>query len=141
MKVVKLITIILSAIVFVGCSSEPSEVSKNVDSGVLYLRGTMNNWGLDHPFSIGEDTFTILVQLNEGQHELKVADSNWGKVNLGASRGEAKLTLNQPKVLVNNGINLSLTLESAGSYLFNVNLANKEAPTILVTKVNLVKAF
>ena len=45
---------------------------------VYYLRGTMNNWGLDNPFTNnGDGIYTVTVSLTAGTYEYKAAIEDW----------------------------------------------------------------
>lgn len=76
-----------------------------VPETVYYLRGTMNNWGLDNPMTkVDDNTYTITMDLAAGTYEYKAAIEDWSWSCPG-------------------GGNLSLTLAADDSVTFTLNLA------------------
>ena len=48
---------------------------------VYYLRGDMNNWGLDHPMTNnGDGTYSVTISLVAGTYEYKAAVEDWSWV-------------------------------------------------------------
>lgn len=91
----------------------------------IYLRGDMNGWGADAAweFQLTDKTnvWTVSgVSISQGQG-FKVADANWGAVNLGAESGNTNITAGVPFPLI-GGENIVMSADFTGeAVLSNVN--------------------
>lgn len=66
-------------------NEEELKAHLNANKVVVYLRGTMNNWGETHAFVAENDgSLTLTIDLVAGQ-EFKIATSDWSTINIGAS--------------------------------------------------------
>ncbi len=104
---------------------------------VIYLRGSMNNWGNDglteqESFIYQEnDVYSLEIRLSAGQQTFKFADANWSNVNLGFN--DVSFTPGSIAVSDDNG-NMTFTVESDGLYTFKFD-ASSETPAITITSV------
>jgi len=104
---------------------------------VVYLRGSMNNWGNDgltedDSFAYQEnDIYSLEVSLTAGQQTFKFADANWENVNLGFN----DVTFTAGSIAVSDdGGNMTFTVESDGLYTFKLDASN-EIPAITITSI------
>lgn len=100
------------------------------DPAGIYLRGGMNGWGTDTAWEFvttDDENVWVLngVTIDEGT-EFKVADANWGPIDLGLGD---PLVLGQEMVMVPGGGNI--TMPSTATVNFTLTL-NGEEYTILV---------
>jgi pullulanase len=104
---------------------------------VIYLRGSMNNWGNDglteqESFVYREnDIYSLEITLAAGQQIFKFADADWSNVNLGFN--DVSFTPGSIAVSNDNG-NMRFTVESDGLYTFKFD-ASSETPAITLTRV------
>ncbi len=93
-------------------------------STVVYLRGTMNNWGNDgltstDSFSYdGNGVYSIDFTLTAGVQTFKIASTDWSAVNLGFS--DVTFAANSIVVTDDSG-NMTFTTTSAGNYNFKLD--------------------
>lgn len=106
---------------------------------VVYLRGSMNNWGNDgltedDSFIYQEnDIYSIEVELTAGQQTFKFADANWENINLGFN----DVTFTAGSIVISDeGGNMSFIVTSDGLYNFKLD-ASSEIPAITITSVSL----
>ncbi|MES2151140.1 MAG: alpha/beta hydrolase-fold protein [Pseudomonadota bacterium] len=96
----------------------------------IYLRGTMNNWGVSDQLRQGEDErFSVTVQLKAGEVQFKVGSEDFQTVDFGAQAGSGC-----EKPLVAGGGNVSLQVASDGSYTFTLDAARPDAPVLSVRR-------
>lgn len=83
---------------------------------------TPNNWDSDQPMTYDETnkTWKITLDLKAGEFKFR-ANSNWN-INLGDTKGDGVLKLNgnNLKVDANGNYTVSLTLNVAGNYTYNL---------------------
>ena len=103
-------------------------------STTVFLRGSMNGWGESDAINYqGRGVYSVDLALTAGNHEFKVASSDWATVNLGAENGDnADVVLGEAEGLFTTNDNLRLALDADGTYRFTVRGANGEAPTVTV---------
>lgn len=102
---------------------------------VAYVRGEMNSWSADDAFTyMGDGVYQAKVTLAAGSYGFKVADFDWSSsINLGApSSGGEVLEDQNFNLLPGSNDNLSITIAVDGTYIFTLDAANIEAPTLLV---------
>ncbi len=105
----------------------------------LFLRGANNEWDPNNRLSFADNQFSIVVELNAGDHTFKIADANWtAGSNFGsdASFGESvEILLNTGLALTDGGGNLKLTGIAAGTYTFTLDVSSSTtSPTLTVTQ-------
>lgn len=97
---------------------EPDEPDQPADDSI-YLRGGMNDWGTGeaYQFETVSDTEWVLnnVSITAGD-QFKIADANWGSVNLGGPGEEdgVVVPVGQDFTLVSGGKNLVLSQNFTG---------------------------
>ncbi len=97
----------------------------------VLVRGDMNGWGTDNAFSYqGDGIYRAVIALEAQSYGFKVADADWATVNFGAEDGA--VVEGEAKSLTFNAGNLSFTPSVAGSYVFELDASNKDAPSLKV---------
>lgn len=111
----------------------------------LYVRGVTGDWSANPARQLawdGVSRFQVVIgglPANAPQ-DFKIADADWGGSNGGATNcgagANGTVTVGQPYTLNcnNSSGNLSVTLPTAGSYLFSVDASNPAAPALTVEK-------
>jgi len=104
---------------------------------LVYLRGSMNNWGNDgltedDSFTYQEnDIYSLEMELTASQQTFKFADANWENINFGFN----DVTFTAGSIAVSDdGGNMSFTVESDGLYTFKLD-ASSEVPAITITSI------
>ena len=94
----------------------------------VYLRGGMNGWGTDNPFTYdGGRIYTVATDITAGSYEFKIASEDWSTVDFGAeSAEEAAVELGVEELLFVAGNNLAIDLAEDGTYLFIFDMVNLE---------------
>ncbi len=104
----------------------------------VYLRGGFNGWGTDNEFNYdGGRIYSTAVDLGAESYEFKVASEDWSTVNLGAVSGDDAdriVTLGEDTFLATSDNNLSITADSAESYVFIFDMTTLEEPKLRVFK-------
>jgi hypothetical protein len=99
---------------------------------VVLLRGDMNAWGTDTEFSYdGSQRYSVMVALDAGIYQFKIADADWADVNFGAADA-TEIAPGGSLTLGAGGDNLSLTIAEAGNYVFALDAAVAESPVLSV---------
>lgn len=104
----------------------------------VYVRGSMNGWGTDAGSQFeyqGGGIYTVAIPLTSGTVNFKVGSDGWSPVDLTAPEGETDLQLGVPVSLTTRsglGTDMTLNVSADGTYLFTVNAANPDAPTLTV---------
>lgn len=104
---------------------EPSEIKpKSLSSSteappfgeeIIYLKGDMNNWLLDHPLSYkGANSYTTRVNLEAGTTAFKFSDLNWSaNLNFGGPFSKNGITRSS------SSLNLFIEINEASEYTFD----------------------
>ena len=66
-----------------GETPQPSP-DPNPEGKTIYLRGYFNGWGLDNPFEKKKDGLYYITNISF-EDAFKIADSEWGEINLGSN--------------------------------------------------------
>lgn len=104
-------------------------------SEAMYLRGSMNAWGLrDRLQASGAQRYAATMPLEQGLHEFKVGSEDFEVIDLGAAGREQASTLSQPRKVETRGGNLSVAVSKAGAYRFVLDTSDPLAPTITVSE-------
>ncbi|MCY3837648.1 MAG: hypothetical protein OXH09_03180 [Gammaproteobacteria bacterium] len=101
----------------------------------VFVRGGMNGWGTDNLLVFkGTARYSTHIVLEVGDYEFKVASEDWSTVNLGAAEGAAtQVTPGEAYTsLAQGGGNLMITIDTAGTYRFQVDGARNVPPALLV---------
>lgn len=99
----------------------------------VYIRGAINSWGTANPFVyLGGGKYAATVTITAGTHEFKVADADWGPVNMGAPSDSRETFAGDVKTLV-SGSNDNFYMEfAAGDYTFVLDASNENEQTLQV---------
>lgn len=99
-----------------------------------YLRGSMNNWGIQSRFvADGAGQYSASLVLAPGSHAFKVGSEDWRTIDFGGAGGSKALALGSATALHEAGSNLIIEVPRQGSYKFTLNTANPRAPVLTVT--------
>lgn len=108
-------------------------------SGIpIYARGEVSSagWSAEetNQFSYrGAGLYTLLLNMNAGNYQFKVAEANWSYPNLGAPA----TSIGVPTVLTQgSNDNIALTIPADGDYLFTLDTTRADAITITVAAHN-----
>jgi CubicO group peptidase (beta-lactamase class C family) len=92
-----------------------------LDGVALYLRGSMNEWGLRDPLrQVAPGVYAATVTLDKGDYQFKLASEDWKTVDLGGTDSKA-LTSGAQATLYRAGENLSLSVDSPSRYIFRID--------------------
>ncbi|WOH36299.1 alpha-1,6-glucosidase domain-containing protein [Thalassotalea fonticola] len=104
---------------------------------VVYLRGSMNNWGNDGLTEAdsfvyeGNNTYSLDVTLSAGQQTFKIASNDWSAVNLGYN----EMTYAADSVTVSDdGGNLTFNVASDSLYTFTLDASTTTPVLGIVAK-------
>ena len=101
----------------------------------IFLRGSMNKWGATESFRyLGESRYVLETELAAGEHEFKIGDTTWGRINVGAA-ASADVSLGEAKTLARgeNPGNLKISVPAAGRYVFELEAGNLVAPVLTIS--------
>lgn len=104
----------------------------------VFLRGGMNGWGTDNPFSFqGDGLYTVAIDMDAGTYDFKVATDDWSTVNLGAvsaDEADRRVELEKAVQLAPTNDNLFIEIVDAESYVFAWDNAAVDNPLLRVFK-------
>ena len=104
----------------------------------VFLRGGMNGWGTDNPFTYtGGRIYQAAVNLDAGSYDFKVATDDWSTVNLGAvsaDEADRRVVLGEDKALATTNDNLFIEITDAEPYTFVFDVTTLEEPKLRVFK-------
>ena len=104
------------------------------DSGPIFLRGTMNDWGTTAEMaSIGHNRFAATLRIPAGLQSFKLASEDWRTFVLGAS-GQTNLAV--VKALDAEGQNITVNFPAEGSYRFVIEAPDSAMPTLTITPID-----
>jgi len=99
-----------------------AEAPIKLDGVAVYLRGSMNDWGLhDRMQLLAPSVYAATVQLAKGDYEFKLASEDWEALDLGSSG--KPLAVDAPATLSRRGENLKLSVTNPASYQFKLDLS------------------
>ncbi len=107
---------------------------------VTYIRGDMNSWTTDDALEyLGDGVYRVAIDLNGGQtYNFKFASEDWSTVNFGAqSSSDNVVTPGEDKALYRTNNNLVITPSEDGTYFFEVDASEPEAPILHVRNSDL----
>ncbi|MES2129303.1 MAG: alpha/beta hydrolase-fold protein [Pseudomonadota bacterium] len=99
----------------------------------IYLRGSMNDWGIANPMRGDGDRYAVTLSLKSGQYEFKVGSEDFQTVDFGALAGQQVFS-GADKTLVPGGANVALKVEGEGSFTFTLDASKPYEPTISVRR-------
>ncbi len=108
---------------------------KPYGDAVPLVRGDMNGWGESLPMQyIGDGIYRILLSIDEAKtYGFKIATADWSTVDLGGVDGDTEVLLDEDQPLSRSGPNLSITFSKTGTYFFDLNAKDTDAPTLTVS--------
>ncbi|MHC5112508.1 MAG: alpha-1,6-glucosidase domain-containing protein, partial [Planctomycetota bacterium] len=133
--------------VFVVDASDPDAPTLTIRNQELFagstvlLRGDMNGWDALTPLAYnGDGTYSVTVALTSmlDPYSFKLADADWGAMNLGAATADDIAVILGTAVNLAQGSqdNLSITIDTDGDYLFTLSpVADYSSVQLLVTAV------
>ncbi len=77
----------------------------------IFLRGSFNSWGTDIQFVSNNNEYLAQSSFNEGTIEFKIADPEWGKINLGLPETQT-IELDKEVSLISGGSNIYFYVDS-----------------------------
>ncbi len=107
-------------------------MTENPYGADIFVRGSMNGWGVGNPMTLKDGIFTAVLQLEAGTHEFKIASEDWSTADFGAGEDGQGVNFDTRKPLVRSGANLQLDIAQAGRYQFTVDAYDPENPILLV---------
>ena len=86
-----------------------------LEGDVLYLFGSMNEWGENHENSpafeyVGDGKYKTTMILNQGLHEFKIAPNDW-KFDYGAKQGYEKISFSEETPVARKAGSKNLTID------------------------------
>ncbi|WP_077338191.1 alpha-1,6-glucosidase domain-containing protein [Pseudocolwellia agarivorans] len=99
------------------------------------IRGDMNGWGeTDSLVYKGDGIYQVAITLSANSYGFKIASSDWSTVNLGAPNTGGVVTEGETfELLPASNDNLSITIGVDGTYIFELDASNTQAPTLTIT--------
>jgi hypothetical protein len=129
--------------VFVVDASDPDAPTLTVRNQELFagstvlLRGDMNDFDESTPLLYnGDGTYSVAIALAANPYGFKLASADWSTVNLGATSADNTTVIigEALDLLQGSNDNLSITIETAGDYLFTLQpVADYSSVQVLVT--------
>lgn len=100
----------------------------------IFVRGGMNGWGeVDKLTYIGAGEYRIAIPLAAGQYEFKLASADWSTVDFGGiSADVAQVEEGVAEILAAKGANLHFTAGIAATYVFSLDVSDKDHPVLSV---------
>jgi len=96
-----------------------------MDGVTVYLRGSMNDWGLrDKMQQLSPGVYSATVKLEKGDYEFKVASEDWKTVDLGGSG--KPVAAGMPAALALRGDNMKLSVSAPASYQFKLDVSQPQ---------------
>lgn len=119
-----------------GLSTNPDHVAPPYGDTPIYLRG-INTWDAVNEMEYeGQGIYSFATTLTAGTYSFKVADANWGEINLGYNQVEMAA---DSIPFVADGENMQVTLTQFASYKFSID-ASKATPIVKVEVANQIIA-
>ncbi len=98
----------------------------------VYLRGSMNQWGVGTPLRAKGKQFTATVTLERGSHEFKIGSDDFAAIDFGAVNGSAAMAPGETRKLEAVGANIKLNVPATAAYTFMVDVSDPETPSLTV---------
>jgi hypothetical protein len=109
----------------------------------VYLRGSMNDWGVVDASEINWDlesrTYSVIYALEaEGTHEFKFADANWGPITLGLAQVELSEDADAEEITAKggDGNNFGVSVDKTSTYKFEISYQTAD-PVVKVSEAPL----
>ncbi|MDN3641026.1 DUF3372 domain-containing protein [Simiduia curdlanivorans] len=111
-------------------------ISRDLPSyaNTLYLKGGMNGWAdVDAMTYLGDNLYSLVLTLAQGDQGFKIADTSWGAPDLGGASAGLTLIANSQLGLQNGdsqNLTVSIGEDLGGDYRFNLYAADTEQPVL-----------
>jgi CubicO group peptidase (beta-lactamase class C family) len=103
------------------------------DSGPIFVRGTMNDWGTSAKMSsIGHNRFAVTIRIPAGPQSFKLASEDWTTFVLGAS-GPTNVV--KVKVLDAEGPDIKVDFPIEGVYRFVLDAPDSAQAALTITPI------
>jgi pullulanase len=103
----------------------------------IYLKGAMNGWSNALAFTYqGNGVYSATTFLDAASYEFKIADANWGPINIGAGQAGGTIVLGEALILELSGNpgNLTIAPTVASDFTFTLDASDDiNAPVLTVT--------
>ena len=98
------------------------------------VRGDMNGWGeVDSLVYKGDGIYQAAIILTANSYGFKIASSDWSTINLGAPSTGGIVTEGETFMLLpGSNDNLSISIALDGTYIFELDASDTNAPTLTV---------
>ena len=98
------------------------------------VRGDMNGWGeVDSLVYKGDGIYQAAITLTANSYGFKIASSDWSTINLGAPSTGGVVTEGETFMLLpGSNDNLSISIALDGTYIFELDASDTNAPTLTV---------
>jgi CubicO group peptidase (beta-lactamase class C family) len=98
----------------------------------VYLRGSMNAWGMSAPMQASGKVFATRLTLERGAHEFKIGSEDFSAIDFGGMADSAALAVGEARKLESVGTNLKLHVPEKASYLFSLDISDPDRPVLTV---------
>jgi hypothetical protein len=103
------------------------------DSGPIFVRGTMNDWGTSAKMSsIGHNRFAVTIRIPAGPQSFKLASEDWTTFVLGAS-GPTNVV--KVKMLDAEGPDIKVDFPIEGVYRFVLDAPDSAQAALTITPI------
>lgn len=123
--------LVFSKVAITPVAPPPPQVSAFATTPV-YLRGSMNGWGVGTPLTASGKQFAARVTLERGSHEFKIGSSDFAAIDFGGMQDSPAMSLGETRKMEAVGANLKLNVPAKAAYLFTVDVSDPEAPVLTV---------
>ncbi|MRW90488.1 serine hydrolase [Duganella sp. FT80W] len=111
-----------------------ADMKLDYDAAAIFLRGDMNEWSVRDRMRKEGGNYVAKVALAPGRYELKLGSEDWKTIDLGGLADDQVLKLGEPHRVDSVGPNLSVDIPASGTYLFTLNVSDKQSPKLNVSK-------
>lgn len=116
--------------------SKDAPVIPRFASEPVYLRGSMNNWGIANPLSQIDGThFQVDLLLDAGRHEFKFGSQDFQSIDYGGEPATPELAPDHNGRLRAGGANMVLTTSAPARWRFILDASQPKAPTVLARRL------
>lgn len=111
-----------------------AETKRDYDVAPIFLRGDMNEWGVRDRMRKEGGNYVAKVALTPGHYQFKLGSEDWKTIDLGGLADDQVLKLGVPYSVDTVGTNLSVDIPAPGTYLFTLNVNDKQSPKVNVSR-------
>ncbi len=108
---------------------------KAIASVPMFIRGSMNNWGLVSRLRKTTDgIYEADIDLDAGQHIFKLASEDWNIIDFGSQIDEPIVTLGKAKAVDFKGGNFKLDVKENGRYVVRFDARQITQPSVTIVR-------